>query len=176
MGPDKELIKFLEGVVGVVGAVEASSYEKMCLYRDHSDTLVQQFAGIGRTIGEFCGMPVFLSLTTAEIRGHKILFYEPTSQVVNHLMVRAWLAENLPETAMESVGKYRLVDAMNFENAFPRRVLKNLDECSPVEQALWELVLATRAVINASGLPATPVARNLLDAIDKAMPFITREA
>jgi hypothetical protein len=113
---------FLDGVVGVV---EANSYESMCLWQEwhkkRGKTWEQGLGGYLPTIGQLDGRPVVLSLFVHKIDGHHLLFIEPTSQVVDHQMIDAWLKANLPATAMRPGGEYlNRENAMNFHNVFPR--------------------------------------------------------
>lgn len=123
--PDRaEMNKFLSGVVGVV---EANSYEGMCLWREHLEQAGRSWkAGGGGPmvqVGEIADMPVCIALLVNEIDGHRILFYDATSQVVDHRLIDEWLEKNLPVTAFEdSDPRKRLnsTNAMNFSNVLPR--------------------------------------------------------
>lgn len=112
---------FLNGVVGVV---EANSYESMCLWREyHQERKLRWEQGLGGylpTVGKIDGRPVCLSLFVNTIKGHKILFIEPTSQVVDWEMIDVWLKANLLPTAFRSNGYVNKQNAMNFHNLFPR--------------------------------------------------------
>ena len=113
---------FLKDVVGVV---EATSYESSCLWKEyHKERKVSWEQGLGgylQTIGHLDGHPVVLSLLVNKVKGYPILFMEPTSQVVDYVMVEGWLKANLPAAALKNEGKYvNKVDAMNFHNVFPR--------------------------------------------------------
>lgn len=114
--------EFLQDVVGVV---EATSYETSCLWReyheDRKEPWIQGYGGYLQTIGELNGRPVVISLFVNTVRGCPILFMEPTSQVVDHVMINDWLKANLPAKALKGDGKYvNKVDAGNFHNVFPR--------------------------------------------------------
>ncbi len=115
----EEMKQFLEGVVGIV---EANSFEKMCLWKENQDQMKYEWKennlGYLPTIGELAGMPVVLSLFTADVNGHKLLFYHPTSQVVDWRQIEAWLQLNLPKTAFRENGYPNKTDAMNFSNIF----------------------------------------------------------
>lgn len=119
--PDAEMTKFLEGVVGVV---EADNYGKHMLWvensrRDTPLTWVQNCHGYLLTIGMLDDMPVCISLFTAVIDGHKLLYLEATSTVVDHRMIDDWLKKNLPESAFQPGGEFvNSTDAMNFHNIF----------------------------------------------------------
>jgi hypothetical protein len=118
------LLEFLDGVVGVV---EATSYEIMCLWHEyHEQRKVSWVQGRGGgylpTIGELDGRPVCVSLFVNTIDGHKILFIDATSQVVDHRMIDEWLKTVLPATAFQEGGKYiNYTNAMNFHNILPRK-------------------------------------------------------
>lgn len=130
---DAEMRKFLDGVVGVV---EASSYEMHMLWVENDRSQperkmhwVDNSAGLGQNFGSVGKMPVYGSLWTRVIDGHKILFVEMTSTVIDHRMVEAWLKENLPVTAFEDCDPRQRMnqsDPMNFHNVFsePRRRAK----------------------------------------------------
>jgi len=116
--------EFLNGVVGVV---EATSYESMCLWREYhlarEKSWVQDLGGYLPTVGHIDGRPVCLSLHINTVDGHKLLFIEATSQVVDHSMIEEWLKANLPATAFRDDGKYlNKENSMNFHNVFPRGV------------------------------------------------------
>lgn len=120
---DNQLTDFMSGVIGVV---EANSYETMCLWREYHEgrglSWEQNAAGYLPTIGELDGRPVCVSLFVNTIDGHKILFIEPTSQVVDHKMIEQWLKETLPDTAWQANGKYlNSTNAMNFHSILPRK-------------------------------------------------------
>lgn len=112
-------------LVGVVGVVEATSYEEMCLWHEYTKERAQSWEDARRgwllEIGRVQGLPVMLSVKVNTINGHRILFIEATSRMVDHNMVEQWLKDNLPDTAMRPGSEYvNKVDAMNFHNVFPR--------------------------------------------------------
>ncbi len=117
---DKELTKFLEGVVG---SVEASDFEYFSLYEDeksHGSEWKENLSGIWRNIGSIADRPVCVSLRTAEINGAKILFWHPTSPMVDYDLIEAWLKRVLPKTAIRDDNHLKRTDAMNFCNIVPR--------------------------------------------------------
>ena len=106
--------------------VEASSFERSTLWRDwakeatnaglssemYKDRQVdwqQQSLGYGQSVGELDGRPVYISLNWATINGRQVMFWEPTSVVVDHDMIEEWLKENLPDGIEKS-------NAENFHN------------------------------------------------------------
>lgn len=122
---DREMENFLAGVVGVV---EADSYGGHMLWnenrrRDNPRTWNANTAGFHETVGHFCKNPVCLSLHTAVIDGHKILFVDAVSQVVDHRLIEGWLKRTLPKSAFRHDGYVNKVDAMNFHNVFPRTMI-----------------------------------------------------
>jgi hypothetical protein len=119
---DEDLKKLFEGVVGVV---EANSFESLCLWQKyHKERGLSWEDSTGGplvTIGRCDDRPVCISLFVNVIDGHRVLFMEPTSLVVDHQMIDNWLFQNLPITARKNDGKYlNKVDAMNFHNVLPR--------------------------------------------------------
>ena len=115
--------EFLEGVVGVV---EATSYESMKLWetyhKEKGYSWVQNPSGPLVTVGWLMNdRPVCISLFCNTIKGHKILFLEATSILVDWEMINVWLKENLPKTAFQDNGVYvNKVTSSNFHNVFPR--------------------------------------------------------
>lgn len=130
--PDPEYISgYLDGVVGVV---EANSFESMCLWKEwHQDggkPWVDNCSGLLPIIGWLAGMPVTLSLFTKVVDGHKLLFIDPPSQVVDHRLIEGWLKLALPKSSFREGCEYiNKTDAMNFHNVF-RRALQPSDPIS----------------------------------------------
>lgn len=114
-----EVKAYLEGVVGVV---EATSFEKMCLWQEsqrHGREWVEILHGYGPCVGSFNGRPVCISLMSAVIDGQKVAFIHATSQIVDWTLIDKWLEKNLPETAFRAPSRINRTDAMNFHNIFP---------------------------------------------------------
>lgn len=127
---DEQMVKYLDGIIGVV---EANSYEQHMLWVEYSEEGskyggrpdARRFPwqstghGYGETVGHFGDMPVHVGLMTVTVDGHKILMFDVTSTVVNHDMVRAWLDKNMPASARQpDDGRVNRVDAQNFHNIF----------------------------------------------------------
>jgi hypothetical protein len=106
---------------GVIGVVEATSYEKLCLWREFSDVWEQGGGGYLITVGQIGGQPICISVFVDTVRGHRILFYEATSAAVDHGTIDKWLMKNLPLSATRrGAGEYlNKHNAMNFFNVFP---------------------------------------------------------
>lgn len=124
MTPDREMTDFLAGVVGVV---EATSYEYHMLWvenqrADRPRTWEEISLGLLKTVGCLDDRPVCVSLRKARVGGHLLLFVDPTSQVVDHVMIDDWLLTTLPDSACRENGHVNRTDAMNFHNVFPRPV------------------------------------------------------
>lgn len=114
----------------VVAAVEADSFAYHMLWKEWSNEVPQQWRelvdsrkrvtwkqqGIGTMetlayldVGQEHGgrMPICVSLSWAEIDGHRVLFYDQCSMVTHSDLVRKWLDKNLPDN-------YVHTDANNF--------------------------------------------------------------
>ena len=106
---------------GVIGIVEATNYESLCLWREamqRKESWVTDHSGILETVGRLANRPVCISLLIIEVKGYRILFMEATSQVVDHVMIEDWLKKNIPSTAFNERGYLNKTDAMNFNNLF----------------------------------------------------------
>ena len=106
------------------GVVDANSYERLMLWsenqrRDRPLTWQENNLGLMEYVGWLDSRPICISLTTAIVDGKKILFVDPTSQLVDHALIDSWLEQNLPKTAFRTFAKYlNRVNAMNFINVF----------------------------------------------------------
>lgn len=109
---DDEMIRFLDGIVG---SVEATHDEKSHLWALYTKELNKRWkennSGILETVGYLDDRPVCISLSTAVVDGHKILFWHATSQVVDHVLIDEWLKLNTPDNR---------TNATNFHSIFPR--------------------------------------------------------
>ncbi len=92
-------------------AVEANSFETMCLWEKYKDKVewVDEGRGIGVTVKG--RVDTFISLTSVNIRGVDVLIYDPTSVLVDHKAVVEYLL-NLCNT----LTTHRMTNAMNFHN------------------------------------------------------------
>lgn len=112
-------------VAGVVGVVIANRFEQHALWEKNERyakrTWSRESMGIGETVGEIDDHPVCVMLSYVMIDGHKILFVDPTSRVVDYEMIREWMEKTLPPCAFEdSDPRKRLntTDPTNFCNLF----------------------------------------------------------
>lgn len=120
--PDDQMTKFLDGVIG---CVEADSFARFMLWKENEDRAPEHKrewssnnTGLSTQVGILADHEVWVSLQTAIIGGHKILFYSADGRVVDHDMVRSWLECRLPKTAFNGT-RLNNTDAMNFHNIFP---------------------------------------------------------
>lgn len=120
---DDQLKRFLAGTVGIC---DATGYEELALWRElHQEqkkTWVQH-GGYLITVGHYHKRPVCLSMMPVDVDGHKIMFIEATSQMVDHAMIDAWLEYHMPETCFNDRGNGKYLNranAMNFHNVLPR--------------------------------------------------------
>jgi hypothetical protein len=117
---DTAITDYLSGVVGVV---EATDNERHMLWdanqRYRKMTWEQARHGYGPVVGRLDDMPIAISILTANVDGHKLLFVHPTSVVVDHRQIDKWLTETLPQSAFREDGYINRVDAGNFINVFP---------------------------------------------------------
>ncbi len=100
------------------GFCEADSYAYYQLWETwhgRVKTWEQEMQGRINTIGKWHDRPVCLSLNAAKINGKRVLFYDPTSQLVDWVMVEEWLSRTLRTKNQPRT------DAMNFGN-----LLRNL--------------------------------------------------
>lgn len=96
-------------------AVEATRFEQQTLWLKHHKELNWQDRsyGFGATVGRCADMPVVLSATFYIIQGHVVMFYEATSQVVDHRMVEAWVDAGVTARWNSDTRRAR-TDANNF--------------------------------------------------------------
>jgi len=107
---DKEKFK------DIVFAVEATHFEQLSLWVENElskriKSWEQIYIGYTIVIGYVDDMPVAVCLTYAKLNGHKVVFYEAVSQIVDHDMVRKWIDHHNPNSSNHS-------DAMNFGHCY----------------------------------------------------------
>jgi hypothetical protein len=115
---DAHIKEYLDGIIGTV---EANTFEQNCLWRDYHEKYewIETRSGYIRHVGEIGDKPIYISLMTAIIKGHKILFWYPTSVAVDYDVITEWLKKNVPQSAMQPNADYvNNVDAQNFSNVF----------------------------------------------------------
>jgi len=74
--------------------IEATRFESMTLTLRHK--LLQDNMGLLCTLGTLVGRPVCVEFTwVAFPDGRRLCFYNPTSELVDHEMIRKWFKKNL---------------------------------------------------------------------------------
>ena len=96
----ENLLKDIEGIV------EATNFETLCLYEKYKDDWKQINSGTFVTVAKVENRPICLSLTVNFVKGNKILFIEPTSQLIDWKLINKWLEDNFKNV--------KTADAMNF--------------------------------------------------------------
>lgn len=96
-----------------VGLIEADSFSQLALWRQYKDDpdgkMDTARSGIGLTIGELDSMPIHVSYFMGTLRSKPVLFWEATSQVVDHRMIEQFHRAAYPNA--------NHVDAINASNA-----------------------------------------------------------
>jgi hypothetical protein len=104
------MVAFLKDVEYMV---EATSNERFMLWEKwHYSKEGRQISwesnnvGLMETVGYIDKRPVVMTLNTAVIGGKKILFYDGTSQLVDHALIDKWLVDNLPDVCKTDAGNF----------------------------------------------------------------------
>jgi len=71
--------------------------------------------GISLQIGTLDDRPICIQFTFVRINGHKIAFYEGSSQLVDHKMIEDWLIERFQRTN-DGYARWNHVNSTNFHN------------------------------------------------------------
>lgn len=112
MTQDDFLEKMLSATMFVV---EATSFETLSIWKEHHErrTWQEERRGMLLTVGHLGRRPVCISLSWSVIDGRTVMFWDATSQVVDHKQIEAWFEKNC---APRYDGGHRRArcDAMNF--------------------------------------------------------------
>lgn len=105
-------------IADIFYAVEATSCEKHFLWKEYNVKHAWKDIGFGwgMHVGELDSMPIVVSLQMAIIDGRRILFYEATSQIVDHRIISKWLNDNVPALKHIEGVRRKMCDATNFHN------------------------------------------------------------
>lgn len=100
----------------VVYVIEATNFEQFALWQLNEESrCIQSWEqinpGFSTVIGYVGDMPVVVSVFCAKLNGHKVAFYESTSLIVDHDMVRKWIDHYNPNPE-------RHTDAGNFGKCY----------------------------------------------------------
>lgn len=123
--PDEEYTEEMKVLVeGAAGFCEATSEEQHSVWTRLVHNRAQpvsweQKGGRGITIGYLDSRPVHVTLSHVDIAGHKVIFYEATSTVVDHDMVRDFIDMIAPDCARRADGRVNHSDAANMTNILP---------------------------------------------------------
>lgn len=109
--------------------VEASNYERHCLWREFADDPTarlhdpynrrrvkweQLSPGSMTTVASVLRRPVTISCFWARLDGHIVLFYSPTSELVDWKRINAWLAQEYAHVPKWDDSRTAHCDAQNF--------------------------------------------------------------
>lgn len=120
---NEELFDFLEGAIGFCEATR----EEQCgiwwrfIHDKPNPPEWREGIGFALTIGYIDDRPIHLVLLPVQFNGHKIIFYEATSQVVDHVMIDTFIETVAPDSARSISGIINRADAANFINLIPKR-------------------------------------------------------
>jgi hypothetical protein len=129
--PNPEHLKYAEGVVAFCEATDnerQSIWERYCnkssaCQKDLIDTFDYEVAAF-LEVGSVGGMPVFLMLTPTLVNGKRVLFYYPSSQVIDWRMIEDFISY-LREAVKKDTGVYPTQsDADNFDYEVIKRCPK----------------------------------------------------
>jgi len=107
--------------------VEATSFETHMLWQEHASGSTnrqkifkprrweQVNPGWSVTVGELDGRPVCVSMMWNRVDGHLVMFWEPTSQVVDHIQIDAWLGKHF-DGKWDNGTRDATCNAMNFHH------------------------------------------------------------
>jgi hypothetical protein len=86
-------------IAGIAYAVEATRAEQMWLWKDHHKdkgwSWTDERSGFLAQMGELHGRPVCISIMRSVVQGQSVLFWHPTSVVVDYDMIEAWFREHI---------------------------------------------------------------------------------
>ncbi len=96
--------------------VEATDFERATLWdnAEGSVTWDQLAYGWIGTIGTLDEYPVVVSFIWAKIDGRLVVFWQPTSRVVDYVMIEKWLNENCKTPKWDNGQRPGKCDAANF--------------------------------------------------------------
>jgi hypothetical protein len=113
---DAELFKDVEYLI------EASSFEQFQLWKNHGNgsdsneqpikNWTEDLRGQIITIGKIEDYPICVSISYAILNGHKVLFYNGCSLIVDHEMIDEWLQHCASHIICD--GRWAHCNPMNF--------------------------------------------------------------
>lgn len=106
--------------------VEATSFEQLCLWQSyakqspthhsHAVDWKEYSHGWLVTVGKLAKMPVCISVSWAKLDGHFVMFYEATSEVVDHRKIRKWLKKYYKPSKQHKKADSNIVDETDANN------------------------------------------------------------
>lgn len=95
--------------------VEATDFERLILWERWHEThsWVQDYKGYWIEVGQVLDMPVGINLTWVLINGHRVLFYQGVSRMLDYEMIQNWLRAHYP-IFWDQETRWAHCDAMNF--------------------------------------------------------------
>jgi len=110
----------------VVYRVEANSFEYISLWKENDNLpeghhmkvkWEEDAPGFWKEIGRLAGYPICVECFFTKLNGKRVVFFDPTSRVVDWDIVQKWVKEQCPEGTPKC-------DAMNFGHCI-NEVLKD---------------------------------------------------
>lgn len=93
--------------------VEATRNEQLYLWQEHHKDngipWTDSRSGYLARVGELDGRPVMISVMRAVVNGQSVLFWHPTSVVVDYDMIADWLRARLPDAEHTDATQWRPV-------------------------------------------------------------------
>lgn len=100
----------IDYVAGIAYAIEATRAEQMWLWKNHHRdagwSWTEERSGYLAQMGELDGRPVAISIMRATVQGQSVLFWHPTSVLVDHDMIEAWFRKHMPDTIRIDTGGF----------------------------------------------------------------------
>ncbi len=93
-------------------AVEANSFEKQALWKEYHEKLEWEDDTRGGpmvTVGTIDNRSVNISLLWSKLDGINVLFWFPTSQIVDYKLIEEWLKENCPRELFKDANSFHHV-------------------------------------------------------------------
>lgn len=103
--------QFTKGDNAITGIVETSGCDTLFMYKlylKEYDDMSGTRGGPVVTVGTIGDRPICIALNVVVICGKRLMFYDPTSQLVDHAMIEEYLDKTWPGVSR--------TDAMNVHN------------------------------------------------------------
>lgn len=97
---------------------EANSFETMCLWKENKLSWKEDNSGWLITVGYIDKRPICVSIRTCVINKINVLFWMPTSELVDYKMISEWFDENCNPY---SGGRKARTDSTNFNHVLQHK-------------------------------------------------------